>query len=93
MCEVKAEKEPCKRADKEPKKSPVKELKKSPVKELENSPVKEPRCTRKRHTHGVSVPQMAAANVAVNGLWNVHLHNTGAGNTSDASIRLSVVYQ
>lgn len=35
--------------------------------------------------------QMAAANVAINGLWNVHLHNVGAGNTSDPSVQLPIV--
>ena len=37
--------------------------------------------------------QMAAANVAINGLWNVHLHNVGAGNTSNATAVPIVQYE
>ena len=35
--------------------------------------------------------QMAAANVAINGLWNVELHNTGAGNLSDSHAAVPIV--
>ena len=40
-------------------------------------------CNTLQHTatHCNTVQQMAAANIAINGLWNVHLYHLGAGNT------------